>query len=174
MFISVLIFNYTNVKAFASTNGSAQEETTKTANVVNTDTKTKEVKKYTAAELRLLSCIIYCEAGSESYNGKLAVGIVVMNRVRSSRYPNSVKGVIYQKSQFSPVRSGSYKKALADYDKGGFTSAKEKECIKAAKAALNGEKYITVNGKKKNFSKYLSFSRKIKGYTFKLGNHQFK
>ncbi len=174
LFISILLFDFTNAKAFAST---TQDKATKTTVTVKTTAKTTiqtTKAKYSAADLRLMSAIIYCEAGSESYNGKLAVGIVIMNRVRSNRYPNSVKGVIYQKSQFSPVRTGSLNKALKDYDKGGFTSAKEKESIKAAKAALSGEKNITVNGKKKDFSKYLSFSGKIKGYTFKLGHHQFK
>ena len=97
-----------------------------------------------------------------------------MNRKNSSRFPDTIKGVIYQKYQFSPVSNGSLKKVLEDYDNGKFTSAAEKECIKAAKAALNGTTTITVSGKKKDFSKYLYFSGRLRGYTFKLGNHQFK
>lgn len=54
-----------------------------------------------------MASIINCEAGSEPYQGKVAVGIVVMNRVSSKSFPNSIKGVIYQKGQFSPVRNGS-------------------------------------------------------------------
>lgn len=134
----------------------------------------KEIKKYTASELRLMSAIIYCEANSEKYNGKLAVGIVVMNRVRSNIFPDTVKEVIYQKSQFSPARSGSLDRALAEYDDGKFTSDMEIECVKAAKEALNGATSITMNGKTKSFSKYLFFSGRIKGYTLQLGNHQFK
>jgi spore germination cell wall hydrolase CwlJ-like protein len=169
-------------------NQEVNEETNKEVNddtnqVVKEETKqvkeeTKQVKevtnKYTKAELRLLSALIYCEAQGESYNGKLAVGIVVMNRVRSDRYPDTLKNVIYQKYQFSPATNGTLKKALAEYDKGKFTSSSEKECIKAAKEALNGAKSITVNGKKKSFSKFLSFSGRLKGYTYKLGNHKFK
>jgi spore germination cell wall hydrolase CwlJ-like protein len=169
-------------------NQEVNEETNKEVNddtnqVVKEETKqvkeeTKQVKevtnKYTKAELRLLSALIYCEAQGESYNGKLAVGIVVMNRVRSDRYPDTLKNVIYQKYQFSPATNGTLKKALAEYDKGKFTSSSEKECIKAAKDALNGAKSITVNGKKKSFSKFLSFSGRLKGYTYKLGNHKFK
>lgn len=172
----------TSKEASTVTSTKASTETTKT---VATKTSTKATvkkakkvkavtKKYTAAELRLLTAIIYCEAKSEKYNGKLAVGIVVMNRVKSNRYPNSVKSVVYQKYQFSPVTNGTLRKALAEYDKGKFTSTMEKDCIKAAKAALNGTTSITVNGKKKNFSKYLSFSCSTRGYTYKLGNHQFK
>jgi spore germination cell wall hydrolase CwlJ-like protein len=165
LIISVLIIVIT--LSFTNTVTYAAEGSTKS----NTNT---EDKKYTKSELRLLSSIIYCEAGGESYNGKLAVGIVVMNRVRSYKYPDTVKEVIYQKYQFSPVRNGTLKKALAEYDNGKFTSSREKECIKAAKEALSGAKSVTINGKKKSFSKYLSFSGRLRGYTYKLGNHQFK
>ena len=46
-------------------------------------------------DTRLLAALIYCEAGIETYNGKLAVGAVVMNRVRSAAYPNTISGVIF-------------------------------------------------------------------------------
>lgn len=60
------------------------------------------------SDLYLLGAIIQCEADGEPYEGKLAVGSVVMNRVRSSYFPNTVSGVIYQSGQFSPVASGRY------------------------------------------------------------------
>ncbi|MFU0828718.1 MAG: hypothetical protein ACFWTJ_14535 [Lachnoclostridium sp.] len=97
-----------------------------------------------------------------------------MNRVRSKAYPDTVKGVIYQKYQFGPASNGALSKALARYDKGRFTSGSEKDCIKAAKEALSGVTTITVNGKKIDFSKYLYFSGYLKGCTFTLGNHEFK
>ncbi len=53
-----------------------------------------------------VSCHHQCEAWGEPYDGKLAVGSVIMNRVRSSYFPNTVSGVIYQGGQFSPVASG--------------------------------------------------------------------
>lgn len=146
---------------------------TKTVKKTKTEKKAPEVK-YTKAELRLLSALIFCEAQSESYNGKLAVAIVVMNRVRSNLFPDTLKGVVYQRYQFSPVTNGTLKRALAEYDKGKFTSSLEKDCIKAAKAALSGEKSITIKGKEKNFSKYLYFSCWLKGHTFEIQNHQFK
>ena len=62
----------------------------------------------------LLASIIYCEAGGEPYAGKLAVGSVVINRLLSSRYPDTVVGVIYQNKQFSPVASGRLAIALAE------------------------------------------------------------
>jgi hypothetical protein len=97
-----------------------------------------------------------------------------MNRKRSGSFPDSVKGVVYQKYQFGPVSNGSLDNALAQYDNGKFTSDAEKDCIRAAKAALSGTKSITVNGSKKNFSKYLFFSCSLSNATYQLGNHEFK
>ncbi len=143
-----------------------------------TSAKTTKAASYSSAEVRLLSTLIYCEAGNQSYAGKLAVGIVVVNRMDSKKYPNSLKGVIYQKHQFGPVRNGSLNKALNEYDNGRFTSAQEKQCIKAAKAALSGVKTIkyTKNGKSlsKNLSGYYGFSGRLSNPRFTLGDHQFK
>lgn len=129
---------------------------------------------YSKSDLRLLSAIIYCEAQGESYAGKLAVGVVVMNRKSSSKFPNTIKGVIYQKNQFQPVRSGALDKALKKYDNGKFTSKAAKQCIKAAKEALSGTKAVTYNSKKLNLKGYYFFSRTLSGCRLKIGNHQFK
>src|SRR5690606_8918568 len=58
-------------------------------------------------DLYLLAQIIHAEAKGEPYEGKLAVGNVIHNRVKSEQFPNSIKGVIFQKGQFQPVRNGS-------------------------------------------------------------------
>ena len=79
----------------------------------------------------LLANLIYCEAGGESYEGQVAVGSVVMNRVLSSVYPNTVTGVIYQSGQFSPVASGRLALALAE---GRATAS----CYQAADAVMKG------------------------------------
>ncbi|MCH5260461.1 MAG: cell wall hydrolase [Lachnospiraceae bacterium] len=79
----------------------------------------------------LLANLIYCEAGGESYEGQVAVGSVVMNRVLSSVYPNTITGVIYQSGQFSPVASGRLALALAE----GRATAK---CYQAADAVMSG------------------------------------
>lgn len=134
----------------------------------------KEKKTYNKADLRLLATIIYCEARGESYAGKLAVGVVVMNRKSSSKFPGTVKKVIYQKNQFQPTRNGALKKALARYDSGKFKSSTEKQCIKAAKEALDGTKKVTYKSKKVNLKGYYFFSRYLKGCRVKIGNHQFK
>lgn len=131
-------------------------------------------KSYKESDLRLLASIIYCEAGGESYAGKLAVGIVVMNRKSSNQFPNTIKGVIYQKNQFQPVRNGALNKALKRYDSGKFTSKQEKQCIRAAKEAMDGIKKVTYKSKKINLKGYHFFSRYLRGCRVKIGNHQFK
>ena len=79
----------------------------------------------------VLANLIYCEAGAEPYDGKVAVGSVVINRVLSSKYPDSVLGVIYQGGQFSPVGSGRLALAL----EAGRANA---DCYRAADEAMSG------------------------------------
>ena len=93
-------------------------------------------------EYTLLAAIIYCEAGGESYEGQLAVGYVIMNRVRSNKFPNSITGVVYQTNQFSPVGSGRLATILAmeaDPDvKGKVTDS----CRRAAAEVLSGSSNV--------------------------------
>ena len=79
----------------------------------------------------LLAALIQCEAGGESYEGKVAVGAVVMNRVRSAAYPNSIHGVIYASGQFTPAMTG---KLNSVYESGKISAS----CIQAAEEALSG------------------------------------
>lgn len=83
-----------------------------------------------ADEVTLLGALIQCEAGNSSYEGMLAIGAVVMNRVRSGSYPGSVSGVIYQAGQFPPALNGS----VANVAASGVRSA----CLQAAREALAG------------------------------------
>lgn len=136
--------------------------------------KKRAVKRFSSADLKLMSSIIYCEAGVEPYAGKVAVGIVVKNRMESKSFPNTLKGVIYQKYQFGPVRNGSLNRALTAYKNGKFTSSYQKACIRAAKEALNGEKTVSYKGKTMNLSKYLYFSGSVSSPKLKIGTHQFK
>lgn len=80
---------------------------------------------------KLMANIIYCEAGAEPYAGQVAVGAVVINRVLSSVYPNTVVGVVYQKKQFSPVASGRLALALAN-------DSATASCYQAADEAMSG------------------------------------
>ncbi|MDY3917452.1 MAG: cell wall hydrolase [Candidatus Limivivens sp.] len=85
-----------------------------------------------SSDLDLLAAIIYCEAGNQSRDGKIAVGAVVLNRVASSSFANSISGVIYESGQFTPAMTGWLDQVLAG---GGAPS----DCYEAAQAALNGE-----------------------------------
>lgn len=78
------------------------------------------------SDLYLLSCCVYGEARGESYTGKVAVAAVVLNRVKSSNFPNTVSGVIYQKGAFTCVSDGQINLGTND------------ECTRAAQDALNG------------------------------------
>lgn len=81
-------------------------------------------------ELDILAGIIQCEAGGESHTGKLAVGAVIMNRIRSASFPNSISQVVYQRGQFSPVASGKLASVLSQ----GARS----DCYQAAQEVLAG------------------------------------
>ena len=69
----------------------------------------------------------------------LGVANVILNRMYDSRYPNNLKGVVYQKSQFTPASNGILSKRIADYNAGKFTTKNHIECIKAADEALAGK-----------------------------------
>ena len=126
--------------------------------------------RYNSSQLRLMSAIIYSEASGESYAGKKAVGIVIMNRINSKKFPNTLAGVIYQRGQFSPARNGSLNKSLYLYDQGKLN----KKCIKAAKATLNGDTQVTYKKRVINMNGYLFFSRYIPNYRLKIQRHQFR
>ncbi|MGN7411355.1 cell wall hydrolase [Paenibacillus sp. SAF-068] len=82
-------------------------------------------------ELHLLQKIVMAEAEGEPYEGKVAVANVVLNRLRSANFPDTIYKVIYQKSQFSPVANGRLKRVVPNEDS-----------IKAVNAALNGKKEV--------------------------------
>lgn len=83
-----------------------------------------------SGDIDLMAAIIECEAGGESYTGKVAVGAVVMNRVKSSSFPNTILEVIYQNKQFSPVASGRFAVVLA--------RGANETCYQAARDAMSG------------------------------------
>lgn len=109
-----------------------------------------------ADELRLLGALIYCEAGNQSYEGMLGVGAVVMNRVRSGAYPNTIHSVIYASGQFTPAMTGKVARAY----EGNIPEL----CLQAAQAAINGE--TTVGG-----ATHFRRAGKREGYV--LGDHVF-
>ena len=106
----------------------------------------------------LLANLICCEAGNQPYAGQVAVGAVVMTRVMSSVFPDTVVGVIYQSHQFSPVASGRLALALAEDH---ATPA----CYKAADEAMAGASTV---------GDCLFFRTPIEGLTgTQIGGHIF-
>lgn len=120
----------------------------------------RDITEITFAEgdLYLLANLIYCEAGGEPYAGQLAVGAVVINRVLSSLFPDTVVGVIYQRKQFSPAGSGRLALALAQ-------NKATPSCYQAAQEAMNG---MT------NVGNCIFFRTPIEGLTgISIGGHIF-
>lgn len=104
------------------------------------DVKTKKVYAASAASststkkesgtdmVNLLARLVNGEARGEVYQGQVAVAAVILNRVKSSSFPNTISGVIYQKGQFSCVTDGQFNKAIA----------KDSTVYKAAQEAMSG------------------------------------
>ncbi len=117
--------------------------------------------KYTSSDVALLARLIYGEARGESYTGQVAVGAVVLNRVKSASFPNTISGVIYQPYAFTAVSDGQ------------INMTPNASCTEAAKAAMNG--WDPTNGAiyyynpKTATSKWI-FSRTT---TITIGNHVF-
>ena len=107
------------------------------------------------AEKELLASLIFCEAGNQPYEGQVAVGAVVMNRINSSSYPDTMEEVIYQSGQFSPAMSGWLDRVRENQ---GYTEA----AMQAAEDALAGSNPI---------GDCLYFS--VGGYGTRIGDHLF-
>lgn len=93
------------------------------------------VSRETVSEKELLASIIFCEAGNQSFTGQVAVGAVVLNRIASTSFPNTMEEVIYQSGQFGPAGTGWLDQVRSS---GGYTES----AMQAAEAALAGENPI--------------------------------
>ena len=129
-------------------------------------------KKYKKA-LRYLATIIYCEAGGQCYAGRLAVGAVVMNRVESPGYPNTIHGVLWQPYQFGPIRHGKMAREMKNYDKGLYKYPERSGSLKAAKDILDGKYIVKYNGKKINLRKYTNFNTTLSNAKIRISGHDF-
>lgn len=109
-----------------------------------------------ASDLAMLAALVECEAGGESYEGQWAVASVVVNRVKSGSFPNTISGVIYQGGQFAPVASGRFAMVLS---RGAAGS-----CTQAAQAALSGSTNV-------NCLYFCRASSGVNGTV--IGNHVF-
>lgn len=109
-----------------------------------------------AEEKELLAALIFCEAGNQPYEGQVAVGAVVMNRVNSGQFPDTITDVIYQSGQFTPAMTGWLDSVLAS---DGYTDS----AMQAAEDALAGGNPV---------GDCLYFSTGGGGY--QLGDHFFR
>ena len=107
------------------------------------------------ADKELLAALIFCEAGNQPYEGQVAVGAVVMKRVKSGSYPDTISDVIYQSGQFTPAMTGWLDSVLAS---GGYTDS----AMQAAEVALAGSNPV---------GSCLYFSTGGGGY--QIGDHYF-
>lgn len=85
-------------------------------------------KSNSSSDLQLMARAINGEARGEPYEGQVAVGAVILNRVKSSKFPNTIAGVIYQTGAFTAVSDGQINVPIAE----GST------VLKAARDAMNG------------------------------------
>lgn len=108
-----------NVTAEAVTQEEVQEEepalieTATEETTTATEETTSASSSVSNSDLDLMAAIIECEAGGESYEGKIGVGAVILNRMRSSEFPNTLSEVIYQSGQFEPVWTGKLSSVLS-------------------------------------------------------------
>ncbi|WP_042355581.1 cell wall hydrolase [Bacillus rubiinfantis] len=134
-------------------------------------TLTKKIKpkhaattaRYSKTELDLLARLVRAEASTEPFAGKIAVACVVLNRVENKAFPDSIRGVIYQKRQFQPVQNGQINKP-ADADS-----------IKAVQQALNEKRNLAGNSLY-FYNPAIATSRWLdsRPTTFVIGQHVFK
>ena len=110
---------------------SSYDDTTYETEAPAEDTSVSAESSASSSDLDLLAALIYCEAGNQSRDGKVAVGAVVLNRVASGSFANSISGVIYESGQFTPAMTGWLDQVVA--------SGAPSDCYEAAQAALNGE-----------------------------------
>jgi len=114
-------------------------------------------------EIDLLARIVRAEAQTEPFEGKVAVANVVLNRVESSQFPNTIKKVIYQPGQFQPVSNGAINKPA------------DKQSIKAVRAALSDMRNIA-KGSLFFYNPVIATNRWLdtRKTTVVIGQHVFK
>lgn len=125
----------TDAQPGAGGNNSSDNTGNTTDPGTDTDIDDNPFADVSESEVYLLACIIDCESEGEPYAGQLAVGSVVLNRVESKYFPDTITGVVYQKNQFSPVASGR----LAYMLNRGPTAS----CMKAAREVLGGNRTVS-------------------------------
>ena len=160
-----------SVSSIIADNNAVKDKSEKVAKSIK-EKKKKAKKKYNKA-LRLLAAIIYCEAGGQCYAGRLAVAAVVMNRVESAGYPNTIHGVLWQPYQFGPIRQGKMARELRYYDQGLYNQPERSGSLQAAKDILAGKYTVVYNGKKIDLKKYHNFNGHLSNAKIRISGHDF-
>jgi len=160
LFIALYIsYNYESLEIYDSVYAAIKDQSS-TSTKKNTDQSSID---NSGDMVDLLARLINGEARGEPYKGQVAVGAVVMNRVKSSEFPDTISGVIYQKGQFSCVTDGQFNKAIDE----------DSTVYKAAQEALNGADptngCIFFYNPKTSKSKWL-YTRKT---VVTIGSHRF-
>lgn len=119
------------VKAFQKKNGLAVDgiagsQTLAAMGITSSQSSSSSSSSSRPSDVNLIAKAIYGEARGESYVGQVAVGAVIMNRVKSSKFPNTIAGVVYQKGAFDAVSDGQ------------INLNPDSTAKKAAQDALNG------------------------------------
>lgn len=124
LFLSYIEFDVPTFSVYAT-----KTDSSSTSSKKPTDQSSKKDNSESGSDaVELLARVINAEARGEPYLGQVAVGAVIMNRVKSAEFPNTIAGVVYQKGQFSSVTDGQINKAYED----------EQAIKKAAREAYNG------------------------------------
>jgi N-acetylmuramoyl-L-alanine amidase len=123
-----------------------------------------EITKYTKHEIDLLARLVRAEAQTEPFEGKIAVACVVLNRVESSQFPDTIKEVIYEPGQFQPVSNGE------------IDEPADEESIAAVKEALTEKRNIVPESSLFFYNPDIATSRWLdsRATTVVIGQHVFK
>ena len=158
---TVAAVKYFQRKNGLTVDGIAGPATLKAMGIMSSGSSSSGSTTTSSTDLNLLARLIYGEARGESYTGQVAVGAVVLNRVRSSKFPNTIAGVIYQAGAFDAV------------DDGQINMAPDNTAIKAAQDALNG--WDPSYGALYYFNPNTATSKWIwsRPLTVVIGNHRF-
>ena len=132
-----------------------------TLNAVNNSGNSSSGSGTTTNDVYLLAHIIYGEGRGEPYKGQVAIGAVVLNRVKSASFPNTIAGVIYQRGAFDAVSDGQ------------VNLAPDANAVKAARDALNG--WDPTNGCLYYYNPATATSKWMlsRPVLLRIGNHAF-
>jgi len=141
--------------------GIAGKNTLEAMGIFSSSSSSSSTSTSNSSNVNLLARLIYGEARGEPYSGQVAVGAVVLNRVKSSSFPNTISGVIYQSGAFDVVRDGQ------------INMSPNQTAINAARDALNG--WDPSYGAIYYFNPNTATNKWIwsRPHTVTIGNHRF-